>query len=75
MERDMEIHRLTARLRSLRRFGLVADPGVVEGSRVRSGRPRRPRGVRRGCRGRGRPLCRDDAGYPTTRHPDDVVTS
>ena len=47
----------------------VADPGTGEGTRVRPGRPRRPGGVRRGHRGSGRPLRRDDPGDPATRHP------
>ena len=51
----------------------VADPGTVEGARVRPGRPHRPGGVRHGYRGSGRPLCRDDAGDPATRHPDELL--
>ena len=47
--------------RSGRRPRPVADPGAVEGARVRPGRPRRPGGVRHGHRGSGRPLCGDDA--------------
>ena len=47
----------------------VADPGAVEGARVRPGGPRRPGGVRHGHRGSGGPLCRDDPGDPATRHP------
>ena len=47
----------------------VADPGAVEGARVRPGRPHRPGGVRRRHRGRGRPLRRDDPGHPAARHP------
>ena len=51
----------------------VADPGAVEGSRVRPGRPRRPGVVRRRHRGRGRPLRRDDAGDPAARRPHDLL--
>ena len=47
----------------------VADPGAVEGARVRPGGPRRPGGVRHGHRRSGGPLCRDDPGHPATRHP------
>ncbi len=50
----------------------VADPGAVQGSRVRPGRPGRPAGVRHGDRGRGRPLRRDDPGDPATRHPHEL---
>ena len=53
----------------------VADPGAVEGARVRPGRPHRPRGVRQGHRRSGRPLCRDDPGDPATRHPHELLTS
>ena len=53
----------------------VADPGAVEGARVRPGRPRRPGGVRHGHRRSGRPLCRDDPGDPATRHPHELLTS
>ena len=52
----------------------VADPGAVEGARVRPGRPHRPRGVRQGYRRSGRPLCRDDPGDPATRHPHELLT-
>ena len=51
----------------------VADPGAVEGARVRPGRPRRPGGVRRGHRGSGRPLRRDDPGDPAARHPHELA--
>ena len=47
----------------------VADPGAVEGPRVRPGRPRRPGGVRRRHRRSGRPLRRDDPSDPAARHP------
>ena len=47
----------------------VADPGAVQGARVRPGRPRRPGGVRHGHRGSGRPLRRDDPSDPAARHP------
>ena len=50
----------------------VADPGAVEGARVRPGRPHRPGGVRRGHRRSGRPLCRDDPGDPAARHPHEL---
>ena len=53
----------------------VADPGAVEGARVRPGRPHRPRGVRHGHRRSGRPLCRDDPGDPAARHPHELLTS
>ena len=53
----------------------VADPGAVEGARVRPGRPDRPRGVRHRRRRSGRPLRRDDPGDPATRHPDELMTS
>ena len=53
----------------------VVDPRAVEGARVRPGRPHRPRGVRRGHRGSGRPLCRDDPGDPAARHPHEHLTS
>ena len=51
----------------------VADPGAVEGARVRPGRPRRPRGVRHGHRRSGRPLRRHDPGDPATRHPHELL--
>ncbi len=51
----------------------VADPGAVEGTRVRPGRPRRPRHVRHRHRGRGRPLRRDDPGDPAARHPHELA--
>ena len=54
--------------------GPVADPGTVEGARVRPGRPRRPGGVRDGHRRSGRPLCRDDPGHPAARHPHQLLT-
>ena len=53
----------------------VADPGAVQGARVRPGRPHRPRGVRQGYRRSGRPLRRDDPGDPATRHPHELLTS
>ena len=53
----------------------VADPGAVEGARVRPGRPRRPGGVRHGHRRSGRPLCRDDPSDPAARHPHEHLTS
>jgi short-subunit dehydrogenase len=53
----------------------VAEPGAVEGARVRPGRPRRPGGVRHGHRRSGRPLRRDDQGDPATRHPQELLTS
>ncbi len=49
--------------------GLVADPGAVEGSRVRPGRPRRPGDVRRRHRGSRRSVRRDDQGDRATRGP------
>ena len=52
----------------------VADPGTVEGTRVRPGRPHRPRDVRQRHRRSGRPLCRDDPGDPATRHPHQLLT-
>ena len=52
----------------------VADPGVVEGARVRPGGARRAGRVRDRHRGRGRSLCRDDPGDPAARHPDGRVT-
>ncbi len=53
--------------------GPVADPGAVQGARVRPGRPRRPRGVRHGHRRSGRPLRRDDQGDPAARHPRELT--
>ena len=53
----------------------VADPGAVEGTRVRPRRPHRPRGVRHGHRRSGRPLRRDDPGDPATRHPHELLTA
>ena len=53
----------------------VADPGAVEGARVRPGRPRRPGGVRHGHRRSGRPLRRDDPSDPAARHPHELLTS
>jgi hypothetical protein len=50
--------------------GPVANPGTGQRARVRPGRPHRPRGIRRGHRRSGRPLCRDDQGNPAARHPD-----
>jgi hypothetical protein len=51
--------------------GPVADPGAVQGTGIRPGRPRRPGGVRDGHRGRGRPLRRDDPADPAAGHPHD----
>lgn len=51
-----------------------AVPGADAGTRMRPGRPRRPGGVGHGHRGRGRPLCRDDPGDPTTRHSHEFLT-
>ncbi len=51
----------------------VADPGAVEGARVRPRRPRRPGGVRHGHRRSGRPLRRDDPSDPATRHPHELL--
>jgi len=51
----------------------VADPGAVEGARVRPGHPHRPGDVRRGHRRSGRPLCRDDPGDPATGHPHELM--
>ncbi len=48
----------------------IADPGALEGARVRPGRPRRPGVVRCRHRRRGRPLRRDDPSDPTARDPD-----
>ncbi len=52
----------------------VADPGAVEGARVRPGRPHRPGGVRHGHRRSGRPLRRDDPGDPATGDPHELLT-
>ncbi len=52
----------------------VADPGTVQGPRVRPGRPHRPGDVRYGHRRSGRPLRRDDPGDPAARHPDALTT-
>ena len=54
---------------------VVPDPGVGEGPRVRPGRPRGPGGVRRGHRGRGRSLRRDDPGDVATGHPVQLLTA
>ena len=55
--------------------GPVADPGTVEGTRVRPSCPHRPGGVRPGHRGSGRPLCRDDPGDPAACCPHQLLTS
>ncbi|CAM5276205.1 hypothetical protein SGLAM104S_08002 [Streptomyces glaucescens] len=47
----------------------LADPGTLQGPRIRPGRPRRPGAVRRGRRRGGRPLCGDDPGDPATGRP------
>ena len=52
----------------------VAEPGTGQGPRVRYGRPHRPGGVRQRHRRSGRPLCRDDPGYPAARHPREFLT-
>ena len=52
----------------------VADPGAVEGARVRPRRPRRPGHLRHGDRRGRRPLRRHDPGDPATRHPHEYVT-
>ena len=57
----------TSRVRAL-------TPRAVEGPRVRPGRADRPGGVRRGHRGRGRPLRRDDPGDPAARDPHELLT-
>ena len=57
----------TPRVRSL-------TPELVEGARVRPGRPHRPGGVRHGHRRSGRPLRRDDPSDPATRHPHEPLT-
>ena len=71
--RDRLRHR---RLRTFRATSArpVADPGAVEGPRVRPGRPRRPGVVRRGHRRSGRPLRRDDPGDPAARHPHQLLS-
>jgi len=61
--------------RSGRRPRPVADPGAVEGARVRPGRPHRPTSVRHRHRRSGRPLCRDDPSDPATRHPHEPLTA
>lgn len=52
----------------------VLDPRAVQGARVRPGGPRRPRGVRYGHRGSGRPLRRDDPSDGAARHPHELLT-
>ena len=49
------------------------DPGTVEGTGVRPGRPHRPRVVRRRHRRGGRPVRRDDPSDPATGDPHELV--